>query len=240
MNPRSYYGDSYPAKFDDVTASKLIHEYSGPGDVVLDPFSGSGVIPLEAIKLERNAVAIDINPVAVEIMQQHASNLSESYKKLGMLSILCGDARTQLDSIKENSIRLTLTSPTFGLSIDAAHDSYSDLKGDMGNASTYEKWNEMLSEVIAKIYHVTEANGLLMIEIRERSEDKQPRPLWNWITNDAIAAGFEYFGKFIEYPVPTFMLYTTGPKNGRRPIPYHSEILIFSKPENYKLMGGLS
>ena len=122
-----------------------------------------------------------------------------------------------------------------GNSIDAAHEGYSDLKGDMGNAPTYDKWNEMLSEVIRKLYRVTEAKGLLMLEIRERSEDNQPRPLWNMITNDALDAGFEYFGKFIEYPVPTFMLYTSGPGDARRPIPYHSEILIFRKGENGRL-----
>lgn len=41
-----------------------IKHYTMPGDVVGDPFSGSGVTPVEALVLGRWAVASDINPVA--------------------------------------------------------------------------------------------------------------------------------------------------------------------------------
>jgi len=43
---------------------EYIKHYSRPGDLVCDPFSGSGVTPVEALVLGRRAVASDINPVA--------------------------------------------------------------------------------------------------------------------------------------------------------------------------------
>ncbi len=42
----------------------LLQQYTGPGDLVLDPFCGSGVTLVEAVKLNRRAIGIDINPAA--------------------------------------------------------------------------------------------------------------------------------------------------------------------------------
>lgn len=47
--------------------SAYVKNYSKPGEVVLDPFMGSGVTPLEAVKLDRKAVGVDLNPMAVFI-----------------------------------------------------------------------------------------------------------------------------------------------------------------------------
>ncbi len=41
---------------------QLISRYTGPGDWVLDPFSGSGTTLLEAMKLGRNALGVELNP----------------------------------------------------------------------------------------------------------------------------------------------------------------------------------
>jgi len=43
---------------------EYIKHYTMPGDLVCDPFAGSGVTPVEALVLGRKAVAGDINPVA--------------------------------------------------------------------------------------------------------------------------------------------------------------------------------
>ncbi len=43
---------------------EYINHYSSPGDLICDPFSGSGVTAVEALVLGRRAVASDINPVA--------------------------------------------------------------------------------------------------------------------------------------------------------------------------------
>src|SRR5208283_3662717 len=45
----------------------LIAHLTQPGGLVLDPFLGSGISALEAIKLRRRVIGIDINPAAVRI-----------------------------------------------------------------------------------------------------------------------------------------------------------------------------
>ncbi len=54
----------YPAKFIPPLAAKLIEEYSKPGDLVGDPFMGSGTTLVEALLHKRRAVGTDINPLA--------------------------------------------------------------------------------------------------------------------------------------------------------------------------------
>jgi putative DNA methylase len=44
--------------------SEFIHTYSKEGEVVFDPFAGSGVVAIEAIKAGRKAIVCDLNPVA--------------------------------------------------------------------------------------------------------------------------------------------------------------------------------
>jgi len=67
--------------------SSYIKNFTQPGDVVLDPFGGSGVTAIEALINNRKAINIDINPMAVFIVNSllapiNFSQFSESYQKV--------------------------------------------------------------------------------------------------------------------------------------------------------------
>ena len=55
---------SYLASFPAALAHAFIARYSRPGDVVLDPFSGRGTTPLQAVAEGRVGVGNDLNPFA--------------------------------------------------------------------------------------------------------------------------------------------------------------------------------
>jgi hypothetical protein len=55
---------SYQSKLKPAIAHFLVKFFTEKGDVVLDPFSGAGTIPLEACLQGRVGIGIDINPVA--------------------------------------------------------------------------------------------------------------------------------------------------------------------------------
>lgn len=67
--PKPYRGiyamHKYWSKKPSDLVANYIRRYSIPGDVVLDPFCGSGVTVIESVRLSRRAIGIDINPVAV-------------------------------------------------------------------------------------------------------------------------------------------------------------------------------
>jgi hypothetical protein len=60
LHPMSSYLASFPASL----AHAFVARYSRPGDVVLDPFSGRGTVPLEAVVGNRIGVGNDLNPLA--------------------------------------------------------------------------------------------------------------------------------------------------------------------------------
>ncbi|WP_316187756.1 MULTISPECIES: DNA methyltransferase [unclassified Bradyrhizobium] len=57
----------YIGKLKPVIARQLVEQFSSQGDVVLDCFSGSGTIPLEAVLMGRRSLAFDANPYAVTL-----------------------------------------------------------------------------------------------------------------------------------------------------------------------------
>ena len=65
----------YPAKFIPQIPGYCIRLLSSPGEVVLDPFGGSGTTALEAIRWGRRALSIDANPVGTLIGRVKTCNL---------------------------------------------------------------------------------------------------------------------------------------------------------------------
>ena len=57
-----YY--TYPAKFIPQLAARIINENSKEGDIVVDPFMGSGTTIVEAIVNKRIGIGIDVNEIA--------------------------------------------------------------------------------------------------------------------------------------------------------------------------------
>lgn len=55
----------YPARYVPQLPGILINYFSAPGDLVLDPFSGSGTTLIEAYKFGRRAIGVDLTPNAV-------------------------------------------------------------------------------------------------------------------------------------------------------------------------------
>ena len=55
--------------------SELIEHYSDQEDIVLDPFSGGGVTIYESIKLKRNVIGCDLNPLSIFIIKNMFHNI---------------------------------------------------------------------------------------------------------------------------------------------------------------------
>lgn len=62
-------GSSHPAAFPPEIPRRLMKLYSFPGDVVLDPFAGSGTTCLVARDLDRRFIGVDRSPAYVAMAQ---------------------------------------------------------------------------------------------------------------------------------------------------------------------------
>ena len=72
----------YPCKFVPQIPQSMITKYSKEGDLVLDPFCGSGTTLTEASLLNRNGIGIDLNPVAVLSSKVKTTPLTSLNKKI--------------------------------------------------------------------------------------------------------------------------------------------------------------
>ena len=63
-HPAHYMMHKYWGRKPHNVVSEYIYTHTKPGDTVLDPFMGSGVVLIEGAKLERNVIGVDLNPMS--------------------------------------------------------------------------------------------------------------------------------------------------------------------------------
>src|SRR4029079_8313053 len=81
---------SYLASFPAALSHAFIARYSRPGDVVLDPFSGRGTVPLQAAAEGRIGVGNDLNPFAhlLTAAKVEAPSLAEARTRVTALRLV--------------------------------------------------------------------------------------------------------------------------------------------------------
>lgn len=96
----------YPAKYIPQIPRWAIREYSDKGDLVVDPFSGSGTTTLEAIAQSRNGAGVDLDPLACLIAEAKVTPVSPERLERLMQQLLVkasrhpGQPRLPLPDIK--------------------------------------------------------------------------------------------------------------------------------------------
>jgi DNA modification methylase len=69
----AYNAHSYPTKIPPDAIEPFIRYYTRPGDVVLDPFCGSGMTGVAAVRTGRRAVLNDLSTLAMHLAYNHCS-----------------------------------------------------------------------------------------------------------------------------------------------------------------------
>jgi DNA modification methylase len=103
--------DVHPATFPIALASRCIQLFTHRGELVLDPFVGSGTTLVAARDTLRNAVGFDLSPRYVDL----------SRGRLGQQTLfgdcqqiaVCDDARNVPNYLPEESVSLIVTSPPY-------------------------------------------------------------------------------------------------------------------------------
>jgi hypothetical protein len=74
--PTQSYPDAHFATFPEALVEPCILAGSKPGDLILDPFTGSGTTGAVAIRLQRNFVGIELNPAYIELARKRIGNVA--------------------------------------------------------------------------------------------------------------------------------------------------------------------
>ncbi len=101
----------HPATFPIALAARVIGLFTHRGELVLDPFVGSGTTLVAARDLERNAVGFDLKPEYIHLCQQRLSQttLWEHTQQVA----ICDDARNIPDYLEPETVALIFTSPPY-------------------------------------------------------------------------------------------------------------------------------
>jgi len=95
--------ENHPTQKPEALMERMISASSSPGDVVLDPFVGSGTTCRVAQVLERQWLGIDINPDYIDMSQARITSLFDGFDSVDPRT-----DRTPKDSPKDQSQQKTL------------------------------------------------------------------------------------------------------------------------------------
>ena len=73
----------YPAEKPSSVSEVLIGQSSAPGDLVADPFMGSGSVGVAALTLGRRFIGTDINPEAVQLSEKRLNQFGDGRRSEG-------------------------------------------------------------------------------------------------------------------------------------------------------------
>ena len=104
----------HPATFPIALARRVIEQFSHAGELVLDPFVGSGTALLAAQDAHRNAVGFDLQTDYIDLTAQRLSrDAKEPMLNKSQQVAICDDARNISDYLESNTIKLIITSPPY-------------------------------------------------------------------------------------------------------------------------------
>jgi len=103
--------EKHPATFPISLARRCIELFSHQGELVVDPFMGSGTTLLAARDANRNAVGFDIHPDYI-VLAKGRLNQESLFTETQQIPIF-DDARNIANYLKEESISCIVTSPPY-------------------------------------------------------------------------------------------------------------------------------
>ena len=102
----------HPATFPISLAKRIIELFSHEGELILDPFVGSGTTLITARDLNRNSVGFDLHKKYIKICEERLASETSLFNESNQMAIQ-DDARNIRDYFKEETIKLIWTSPPY-------------------------------------------------------------------------------------------------------------------------------
>jgi len=170
----------HPAMFPMELCKRLIEIYTRKGDVILDPFMGSGSAIIVARDMERKGIGFDINPTFVELVKRRLSQQKLIQPDIEEPDIYCDDANNLLEYVKPDSVDFVITSPPYWNIHTRKRTAdykkprpYSTLERDLGNIADFNGFMNELKAVFEKVYTVLKHGKrcvIIVMDIRQGSK----------------------------------------------------------------------
>ena len=170
----------HPATFPISLARRCIELFSHEGELVIDPFLGSGTTLLAARDANRNAVGFEINPSYIALTQERLSQ-ETLFSRTQQLPVL-DDARHISQYLDEESIACIVTSPPYANLLNRERhnksrrgierkneqykkvEQYSQRSEDLGTLNL-ESYSKAVAEIFESILPLMKKKGHCVINV---------------------------------------------------------------------------
>lgn len=179
--------------------------FTKKGELVLDPFCGSGTTLVVAAHLRRKAIGIEINPKIVDIakinLEQHKLEFEDDELRywLGEQKIILGDSTRLVDlGLEKESFDFCFAHPPYWELIKYSEE-YGDAPGDLSMEKTLEGFLRGLKMVFEGVLVLLKKGRFFCVLIGEDfKKGGKTIPLDFYVTQIALEIGFEYYAKIIK------------------------------------------
>ncbi len=163
--PRDELKKHHPATFSEHDIAKLIRFFTKSGELVLDPFLGSGSSAIASILEGRHFIGIELYPEWETLAKARIEKTQNSHKV--SVDIRQGDSLSCLAQFDSNFVDFIVTSPPYWGILDkkdhkakieriakglATH--YGDHESDLSNIADYTQFLDMLRKHVEQYHRV--------------------------------------------------------------------------------------
>ena len=178
------HNSKYRGNWAPEVVRNLILRYSQESDYLLDPMVGGGTTAIECKLLNRNLLALDINPEAIELTKK-AIDFEYDYNP--KIKIKLNDSR-KLDMLKDEKIDFILNHPPYA---DIIKYSDKKIKEDLSNIHDLDIFCDEMEVVAREFYRVLKQNKFCAILIGDTRRNKMYQPLAYKVMEQFLKVGFK-------------------------------------------------
>jgi DNA modification methylase len=191
IGPRAKGGkreNNYHGNFVPQIPSDLIRRFTNPGDVVVEPFMGSGTTLFECERLGRKYIGFDINS---EIVEQVKAKMDGDYNDYFIHQIDSGskDAADaiikDLSKFQHPAVDLLIVHPPYFDIIK-----FTDKECDLSNTTSLDEFIDRYVEVIQQSFKYIRKNGHLAVVVGDLYRNSEVVPL-GFLLMDATLQNFK-------------------------------------------------
>lgn len=177
------HNSKYRGNWSPDVVRNLILRYSNEKDYLLDPMIGGGTTAIECKLLNRNLLALDINPNAIELTCE-ALDFEGKYSP--KIKTLTHDAR-DLSILQNESIDFILNHPPYA---DIIKYSEKNIAEDLSNIHDLDRFCDEIEKVAYELYRVLKYGKFCAILIGDTRRKKMYQPLAFMVMQRFLKVGF--------------------------------------------------
>ena len=133
--------DIHPATFPIALAKRVIELFTHKGELVLDPFVGSGTTLIAAQDLNRNAIGFDLQEKYIQLCDERLNSNSNLFTDSWQMAIQ-DDARNIKSWILPETVSLIWTSPPYANLLNRRRTNKSRRDRDNGQLGKIEQYSQ--------------------------------------------------------------------------------------------------